>query len=141
GFIGFLMYGTIENHTWHRIVINGWTTRAITLTSLVLRTAVALQGAICLSMLAAITLERIAVPLDSVASISFIRAGVKTDILSVLLGFLLPMLRQDPFIRRGAKRRFRWFILMFVLAVLTTVTLSQFASTAFLGDLSLQTIP
>src|SRR5262249_7171190 len=119
-FIGWLIYGDIRNSTWHAIVLNGWAARSITLTSLAIRIAVALQGALALSMLAAITLERISVSLKSVAELSFIRAGVKTDPLSILLSFIYPMYKNDPFIRRGTKRGFRGFVLGLVLAILAT---------------------
>ncbi|KAL7950554.1 hypothetical protein V8C42DRAFT_306844 [Trichoderma barbatum] len=29
GFLGFLWYGTADNHIWHRIVLSNWTTRHI----------------------------------------------------------------------------------------------------------------
>ncbi len=85
GFIAFLWYSTNDNNPWHKIVINNWTTRSVTLTALALRLSMAIQGATCLSMLAAITLEKISVPVVNVADISLMRAGNKTDLLSVLL--------------------------------------------------------
>ncbi|RYP90302.1 hypothetical protein DL770_003598 [Monosporascus sp. CRB-9-2] len=133
GFIGFLWYGTVNSETWSLIVLNGWTTRAITLTSVLLRTAITAQAALCLSMMAAIALERSAVPLADVCSISAIRAGGDKGLLSALTEFAWPM------IRRG--HRFDQLVLPTVLLTLIWMALSQFISTALMSDVTLQLVP
>ncbi|SCO90106.1 uncharacterized protein FRV6_14234 [Fusarium oxysporum] len=55
------------------IVLAGWTTRSITITSLVLRWATAAKAATCTSMLAAILLQKGAVPLPAATAVSIFR--------------------------------------------------------------------
>src|SRR4051812_33366214 len=43
---------------WNKIVSNGWTSRVVTLSSVVIRSAVTLQGALVSAMVAALLLER-----------------------------------------------------------------------------------
>jgi hypothetical protein len=133
GFISFLWYGTIDNSIWQRIILSGWATRGITLTSTALRTAVSMQGAVCLSMLAAVVLEKSSVPVASVGTVSLMRAGSNTGLVTVLTGFVWPMVRKGP--------RLEQFIVPTVLLILTTVTLSQFVSTALLSDVTLGLVP
>ncbi|RGP70198.1 hypothetical protein FSPOR_4098 [Fusarium sporotrichioides] len=74
-FLAFL-WGASENNTiWRHIVLAGWTARAITITSLVLRWATAAQAAICTSMLAALLLQRGTVRLPEAAAVSLIRVN------------------------------------------------------------------
>ncbi|RYP53572.1 hypothetical protein DL770_010987 [Monosporascus sp. CRB-9-2] len=133
GFISFLWYGTADNHVWRRIILNNWATRAVTLTSIALRIAVVTQGSVCLSMLAAIALEKSKVPLDSVGSISMVRAGGDKGLLPTLVDFAWPMLRRGP--------RLDQLILPTVLLTAAIMALSQFISTALLSDVVLRLFP
>lgn len=58
---------------WTSILVSGWLSRTITLTALVIRVAVGTQAGICISMLAALLLERFEAPLYEVPIISMMR--------------------------------------------------------------------
>ncbi|RYP68616.1 hypothetical protein DL771_006588 [Monosporascus sp. 5C6A] len=133
GFLGFLWYSTTDNDIWHRIILNNWATRAITLTSTALRIAVDIQDGICLSMLAAIALEKSSVPLASVGSVSMMRAGGDKGLVPTMTDFIWPMLRWGP--------RLDQLVLPTVLLTLAIMTLSQFISAALLSDVTLQLVP
>lgn len=132
-FLYFLWYGTPDNLAWHRIVMSNWVPPTITLTSAVLRTALTLQGGVCLSMLAAIALERSAVPLASVGSVSLMRAGGDKGLVPVLTDFAWPLFRRGP--------RLEQLILPTVLLTLSTMSLSQLISTALVSDVAIQLLP
>jgi hypothetical protein len=59
---------------WRAIVLGGWSTQAITLAALLIRTAVAAQATVCTAMLASLFLERRRVPKSDVAQFSVLRA-------------------------------------------------------------------
>ena len=75
GFLGFLWYADDDNALWHNIVVQGWSTRAVSISTLVLRFAVDLQAGIAGAMLAAIIMESSSVVLHDVAMVSTMRAG------------------------------------------------------------------
>lgn len=108
---------------WRKIMIAGWATRAVTLSSLVLRLAVATQAGLCTSMLAAVALERFVVPMATVAEVSTIRnsnAGPHHLMWALAQG--LPRIRD-------------FAIMTPLLTLLVTSILSQLTSTALLFDL------
>lgn len=132
-FLWFLWYGTPSNRLWHLIIMRSWAARAVTITSIVLRGALTLQGGVCLSMLAAIALERSSVPLDCVGKVSLMRADGDKGLVAVLTGFAWPLLRSGP--------RFEQLVLPAVLLVLMTTFLGQFTSTALLSDFAIRPVP
>jgi hypothetical protein len=106
---------------WENIMIGGFGTRAVTISALVLRAAVALQATSCTSMLAAIVLERGQLVLKNAAAVSclrYINSGAHNLI--------------TPLIGGPIKHKVMTAILVLTLA--TTVTLLQFSSTALLFD-------
>ncbi|EPS44519.1 hypothetical protein H072_1488 [Dactylellina haptotyla CBS 200.50] len=133
GFISWLWYSNVENAIWHRIMLNAWATRAVSLTSTALRWAIATQSALALAMLAAVALEGFEVPLTNVASVSLMRVS-GGSLVSTLKDVCWPLLRS------GAPGVFFRTILP-ILALLTTATLLQFTSTALLSDLHTGPIP
>ncbi|KAE9366524.1 hypothetical protein N431DRAFT_278583, partial [Stipitochalara longipes BDJ] len=132
-FLCFLWWGTIENNLWRHIILNNWAARAITLTSTALRAAVTIQSGLCLSMLAALALEKSAVPLDNVCFVSLMRASGSQSLLSTLTDFACPMARRSP-------RQDR-LLLPAILLTLTLTSLSQFMSTALFFDATIQLVP
>ena len=72
-FFTFLWAADSDNAVWRKIVLSGWTTRSITISSLALRWATAAQAVTCTSMLAAILLQEYAVPLPNAAAVSILR--------------------------------------------------------------------
>ncbi|KAH9218060.1 hypothetical protein DL95DRAFT_406082 [Leptodontidium sp. 2 PMI_412] len=127
-FLTFLWATDTDNAVWRKIVLAGWVTRSVTITSLVLRWATAAQATICASMLAAVLLQRCAVPLHAAAGLSIMRvenAGPWTLL---------------------SKMRTNWHIGSFPIAILaillsvTTLAL-QFTSTALLSQVGLATLP
>lgn len=75
GFLGFLWFANLEDGVWHRIMVNGWATRAVSIATLVLRSAIDLQAGVAAAMLAALVLESSSVRLRDAARISTMRAG------------------------------------------------------------------
>ena len=75
GFLGFLWFADLTNDTWHRIMVTGWATRAVSISTLVLRFAIDLQAGIAAAMLAALILESSSVLLEDAAKISAMRAS------------------------------------------------------------------
>lgn len=135
GLLSFLWFGSGSNNVWQQIILNGWATRTVTLTSIALRTAVAMQGGACLAMIVAITLENSAVPVGEIGPVSIMRAGQNTDLWSMLSVFVWPMVRRGPNWGLGQAA------VPTVLLVLTAMTFSQFFSTILLSDILLKPLP
>jgi hypothetical protein len=128
-FVCFFWASGSGNLLWRHIVLTGWTTRSITIASLLLRWVVCAQAAVCTSMLAAILLQNFEVPLPHAAAVSIMRfENTGPQSLSQLL--ILTRLRQKG-------------LLVGVIALLmaTTTLLLQFTSTALLSDVKPGRIP
>ncbi|KAK6510833.1 Mitochondrial outer membrane protein iml2 [Arthrobotrys conoides] len=136
GWFAFLWWGTVDNSVWHSIVIRDWAVRAISLPSSVFRMAVTLQAGQCLSMLAALAIEKSVVPLPNLAAISMMRAttpgGTET-----LRNFIYPLIRNTPGIRQLSTLS---IVSLTSLMVLTSSILG-FTSTILLSDVVVQPIP
>ncbi|RYP18165.1 hypothetical protein DL765_004091 [Monosporascus sp. GIB2] len=91
-----------------------------------------MQGGVCSSMLAAIALEKSAVPLASVSSVSMMRANGDRSLVPTITGFARPLLRKAP--------RIDQLVLPSVMVAIIVTGLSQLISTALLSDISLQQI-
>ena len=129
--IGFLIFlwagrGPVEGGTkaalaWRYIMLHGWATQAVTLTSLLLRVISAAQAGLCTSMVAALLLELRGVPISKVAHLSVTR--------SVNVG-PMEFLYTSRKIRRVALKL--EVLLLFILAL--TAFGIQFSSTILLSD-------
>ncbi|KAH7153377.1 hypothetical protein EDB81DRAFT_931852 [Dactylonectria macrodidyma] len=127
-FLAFLWAADTNNTVWRSIVLSGWTTRSVTITSLVLRWATASQAATCTSMLAAILLQKGAVPLPAAAAVSIFRFDNKGP--WSLLG------------KMGVKWYHGSTSIALLAAMLSVTTLSlQFTSTVLLSQVGLATLP
>ncbi|KAK4166954.1 hypothetical protein QBC43DRAFT_349765 [Cladorrhinum sp. PSN259] len=128
-FLAFLWIAEESNGVWRDIVVSGWLTRSITLSSLILRFVAAAQGAVETSMVAAILLQASQTPLSSAAAVS---------IAQVQNGGPWELILHLP---RGQKLR-PMAIVSWILIVLLTLVLTalQFTSTALLSDVGLGTI-
>ncbi|KAJ4203416.1 hypothetical protein FSOLCH5_007722 [Fusarium solani] len=127
GFLCFLWLSNEDNSVWRRIVVTGWLTRSITITSLLLRWTVAAQAAVMTSMVAALLLQTSETPLSKAAAVSlavFSNTGPHG-----LLGRLPRAL--------GRRSCLFWLI---VLLMTWTTTLLQFTSTALLSDVGIGVI-
>lgn len=56
-FLGFLWFLNYQNRVWQWIMVHGWLTKLITISSLIIQFIVDLQAGFCTAMLAALTLE------------------------------------------------------------------------------------
>ena len=74
-FLSFLWYSDTSNTTWHTIMLRGWATRLVTVSSLLVRTAVDFQGGVAAAMLGALILESGSPALRHAPLISTARAG------------------------------------------------------------------
>jgi hypothetical protein len=71
---GPLPGGKEAHPMWRSIMLNGWITQAVTLSSVIIRIALALQASICTSLVAALILENYGVPLSKVAHFTILRS-------------------------------------------------------------------
>jgi hypothetical protein len=75
GFIAFLWFADYGNALWHKIMVQGWSTRSVSISTLVLRFSVDLQAGIAGAMLAAVIMESSSIVLHDVAMVSTMRAS------------------------------------------------------------------
>ncbi|KAK6356134.1 Mitochondrial outer membrane protein iml2 [Orbilia javanica] len=136
GWFAFLWWGTVENSLWHTIVIRDWAVRAISLPSSLFRMAVTLQASQCLSMLAALAIEKSIVPLPNLASISMMRATPPAAT-ETFLNFVYPLIKNTPGIRELSTLS---IVALTSLIALTSSVLG-FTSTILLSDVVVQPIP
>jgi hypothetical protein len=129
GFLGFLWFSNETSMTWKNIMTGGWATRVVTVSALVLRTAVDFQAAMATAMLVALLLEsRAGVRLNHLANMSPMRTGTVGP--WTLAGF---MMREVWHSARRYKRILNWTVLALVLLI--TTILLQFSSTLLLSDI------
>ncbi|KAG6361446.1 hypothetical protein INS49_009673 [Diaporthe citri] len=125
-FIGFLwsnLDGTQNNGTWLKIVLNGWISKSVTISSMVLRVAVSAQAGIATSMLASVIMETKGVALHRSAAVNALRyVNNAPQSLTIAL--------RDTYSRSGL-----WAAVALLLC-LTTFAL-QFASTVLVGALAI----
>ncbi|KAF2856157.1 hypothetical protein T440DRAFT_384667 [Plenodomus tracheiphilus IPT5] len=129
GFLTFLWFGDSDNKTWHRIMLNNWATRAVSVSALLLRTSVDFQAAVATSIIVALLLEsRTGVHIPHLAGLSPARTGSAGP--ATLFSFVI----RDVW--RAAKKRARnqgWGMISGCL--LLTTGILQFSSTLLLSDL------
>jgi hypothetical protein len=73
GFLWFLWLADYHNSTWHYIVYNNWFTWCVSLSALVIWTAISLQSSAATSMVASLAMEQTGVLLLHLASVSLTR--------------------------------------------------------------------
>lgn len=112
------------NSVWLAIMLNGWATPSITLACLVVRVIVAAQTALCVSLLAALVVERCPMPRTGIAYLSVMRS---------VGGGPLNLLKHSFKVMAGRKEARLELFLLIVLALSSLV--SQFSSTILLSDL------
>lgn len=71
---GPLPGGKEASRVWRSIMLKGWITQAITLSSVLIRVALALQASVCTSLVAALILENYGVPLSKAAQFTILRS-------------------------------------------------------------------
>ncbi|KAF1988510.1 hypothetical protein K402DRAFT_419359 [Aulographum hederae CBS 113979] len=121
-FLFYLWFSNERNGTWQKIMVKGFASRAITLASLIIQYAISMQATICVSMLAALWIEKRYVALAHAAEISimrFVNSGPSA--------MLWRSVQQHAF-----KHNPMAFGTLLLLAC--TTTLLQFASTVLLSD-------
>ncbi|CZR57699.1 uncharacterized protein PAC_07588 [Phialocephala subalpina] len=133
GFLSFLWFGTDKNTTWRLIASEDWITKAVAMSSLVLRTSISSQAVIATSMLAGLALEKIGTLLPHLASISTIRNSNSGPL--TLAWFL----SSAPAIKIHDLRRSLLSCLTVLLLLISL--LSQFSSTVLLSDIKSGLVP
>jgi hypothetical protein len=130
-FLLFLWFCDSNNGTWRHIMIQGWATRSIAVTTLVLRTSVDLQAAIACAILASLLLEsKTGVHLYQVASMSPMRTGGTGP-------WTFARCLYDDFRRSTAQLRRNYHVYTIATCLLITTSVLQFSSTLLLSDLKL----
>ena len=133
GFLWFLWEANYNNKTWHRIAAKSWITRAVALSSLVLRTSMSMQASTATSMLAGLALENTQILLLHFASVSTMRNSNAGPYM--LAWLMLKAFLKDP------SRWHRLLLPTLILILVITSTLAQFTSTTLLADLKPGTVP
>lgn len=110
------------NVVWARIIDANWATRVLTMSTAVIRTAMATQASLATAMLAAVVLETIDTPLVQGLIYSVIRAVQAAPTILLLTAELRPKGRLSTLV----------FTLV-VIEILVTLA-SQFFSTIFISD-------
>lgn len=131
--VGFLVFlwagggpvngGTKAQPAWRAIMLHGWATQSVTLTSLLIRFISGAQAGLCTSMVAALLLERRGIPISKVVQLSVTRS-VKAGPLEFLYGITS---------RRTRKTALKLEVLLLFILALTTVGI-QFSSTILISD-------
>ncbi|KAI0835720.1 hypothetical protein F5Y06DRAFT_305694 [Hypoxylon sp. FL0890] len=110
-------------HLWRTVMLEGWATRSVTLTAIILRVVSAAQAGICTSIVAALLLERRGVPLSRVAQLSITRSvnGGPRELLQWIIS------------SRGRSMTFTPEAFLLLIVALTAFAI-QFSSTILLSD-------
>lgn len=133
GFLWFLWTADHRNATWHSIAVRNWITRAVTLSSVVVRTSVSLQATAGTSMLAGLALENAQILILHLASVSMMRSANAGP-------YMLLWLMFKAFLKD--RQRWRRCLLPLLILVLSIIQLlTEFTSTTLLSDLKQGTIP
>ena len=133
GFLWFLWMSPSENKSWHGIAVRNWITRAVTLSSVVVRTSVSLQATAGTSMLAGLALERAQILILHLASVSTMRNANAGPYM--LLWLMFKAFRKNP------KRWSQPLLPLLILTLAIVSLLTEFTSTTLLSDLKQGTIP
>ena len=121
-FISWLWWEDPNTSNWRRIMLGSFSTRVITITALIIRTAMGSLAMIATSMLAAIMIERRGVLLEDAPAVSIARFGTTGP--ESLFMLLLRRNTMEPTLR-----------VLVVLLLLNTLA-AQFVSTILLSDTS-----
>jgi hypothetical protein len=131
-FLAFLWTASHDNNFWRVIVVRGWASSAVTVSSLLLRTAVDFQSGVAVAMLAAIILETdVCLLMPDAAQVSKLRAG-RSMPLDLVLTVMRAMMSENGRYMLGCVR-----VSVVVLLLVATTILLQFTSTMLVSDLSL----
>lgn len=132
-FLAFLWFSNERGYTWHRIMAEGYCTRAVAVSALLLRTAVDLQAGIAVAMLAALALDSSCVPLHQAPKISTMRASHPRP-----RALLLPAIQ---WVRQSCEQPAARICASAVVLLCATTLVLQLSSTILLSDLQLGDLP
>lgn len=133
GFLWFMWMADQSNKTWHAMAAKNWLTRAVTLTSVALRTSISLQATTATSLLAGLALENTQILMQHLASVSMMRNANAGPYM--LLWLIFKAFLKDA-------QRWRHLLLPMMILLLTVVSLlTEFTSTALLSDLKQSLLP
>lgn len=133
GFLWFLWKADHSNKTWHRIAVRNWITRAVALSSVILRTCISFQASTATSMLAGLALENAQILILHLASVSTMRNANAGP-------YMLAWLMLKAFVKDPSRWHRIWLPALVLILVITSF-LTQFTSTTLLSDLYPGTIP
>ncbi|KAI4141302.1 MAG: hypothetical protein L6R39_005412 [Caloplaca ligustica] len=133
GFLWFLWVADERNKTWHAMAARNWITRAVTLTSVIVRTSISLQATTGTSLLAGLALENTQVLILHIASVSMMRNANAGP--NMLLWLIFKAFMKD--VQRW--RRSLVPIMVLLLAIVSLLT--EFTSTTLLSDLKQTSLP
>jgi hypothetical protein len=121
GLLSWLWWGSRSSPAWRMVMLTGWVSKTVTLSSTAIRTALSALAGICTSMIAAIAVERRGVPLMKMAQLSIARFTNNGP------NQLAPLIF-------GTRTLERFLRIIAAILLLNTI-LSQFVSTLLVSDL------
>ncbi|KAI9147145.1 hypothetical protein HJFPF1_13177 [Paramyrothecium foliicola] len=124
GFVGWLWFGDRSEPRWRRLMLAGWSNQAVTISSLVMRSALSILGGIATSMIAAVALEQSGSSLRDAVSLSMARFSSPGP-----NSFWFETFFRQHFVALPLR-------LILCLLILSTLAV-QFASTILLSDLGM----
>jgi hypothetical protein len=127
--VAFLWFADSRSSVWHDIMANGWATRAVALSTLILRTAVDVQAAIASAILASLLIEaESGLHLFQLATISPMRSGTTSP-------WTLANSLFSNFTSTSLRHRRNYPVGIMAICLLITTSVLQFSSTILLSDL------
>ena len=126
-FLGWMWLGDRSSSTWRRIMLDDFAKQAVTISAIVLRTALAVLGGVATAMIASVSIEHHGVPLQDAAQVSIARFSNSGP-----SAFWTSMLFRKTFIELPSR-------ILLILLLITTLA-SQFTSTILLSDLGQGTV-
>ena len=134
-FLTFLWFSSSKESTWRAIAVtgSGWMTRAVALTALCLRAAIALQASILTAMLASLALERGHILAIQLATFSTMRNS-NSGPFWLTYQLATALFKIPHWLRKT-------LLLFAAVLLLVSTLLIQFSSTVLLSDLDLRPIP
>ena len=124
----FSMVCTQDKRNWRNIIVFGYATIAVTISTLVTRSLIGFQGAICVAMLVALSLESNGIRLIDTPAVFIMHLGMAST-----CDLLLPMIKGISHTDSAHCYGYPTLVLL----VFCTSSLLQLSSTALLSDVRL----
>jgi hypothetical protein len=131
--------GEYAKPLWRAITLNGWTTQAVTLCTVILRTVVDLQAVVCTALAAGLMIEALDVPFYDIGMVSILR--VQNGGPWSLVGHLVSSKKSKIFRSWPPALVFLLWLCSIVIQFSSTILVSDFRSTDLLSYPEYRPVP